>query len=138
MLERTLISVAPLVIVAAGAVAAAVLFMALRKEAVAMARRVAALESAVQDAFARMHGEMGELRERLRALEERPCSPSEPARPGLSLNHRAQALRMLRRGADAQTIAASLNLPRPEIELLIRIQRMSATGGSATSGSPDG
>jgi len=51
--------------------------------------------------------------------------PVEP-RPGVNLERRAHALRLLRRGEDAAHIAAVLGVPVREVELLIRVQRMVA------------
>jgi hypothetical protein len=48
------------------------------------------------------------------------CAP----RSGFNLNHRIQALRLLRRGEDAAHIAAALGIARSEVELLIRIQEI--------------
>ena len=138
MPESTLISVVPLLLLGAGAVAAAMLFLSLRREAGELRRRMATLEKEANAALVRFQSRLEELGERLRQAEERPASAPAPPRAGLNLNNRAQALRMLRRGIDAQTIATSLNLPRPEIEMLIRVQRLSAASDTATSETPGG
>jgi hypothetical protein len=53
--------------------------------------------------------------------------PVEP-RPGLHLERRAHALRLLRRGEEAAHIAAVLAIPRREVELLVRVQEMVSAG----------
>ena len=45
-------------------------------------------------------------------------------KPGLNLNKRSQALRMHRRGEGAEQIAAALELPRQEVELLLKVHRI--------------
>ena len=45
-------------------------------------------------------------------------------KPGMNLNKRSQALRMHRRGETADRIAAALELPRQEVELLIKVHRV--------------
>jgi len=45
-------------------------------------------------------------------------------KPGLNLNKRSQALRMHRRGEAADQIAAALELPRQEVDLLIKVHRV--------------
>jgi hypothetical protein len=45
-------------------------------------------------------------------------------KPGLNLNKRSQALRMHRRGEKAEEIAAALELPRQEVELLLKVHRI--------------
>ena len=63
------------------------------------------------------------LNERLQAAEDRSSIPvPAPVTQGLNLNKRTQALRMSHRGAPANKIAATLNLPRREVELLLKIQ----------------
>ena len=47
-----------------------------------------------------------------------------PPKPGLNLNKRSQALRMHRHGETADRIAAALELPRQEVELLIKVHRI--------------
>jgi hypothetical protein len=50
-------------------------------------------------------------------------SPGLP-KPGLNLTKRSQALRMHRRGEAADQIASALELPRQEVELLIKVHRI--------------
>jgi Flp pilus assembly protein TadB len=138
MPESVLISVVPLLLLGAGAVAAAMLFFSLRRENGELRRRMATLESTANCALVELQRRLDDLSERLRQAEERPESSPAAARSGVNLNNRAQALRMLRRGIDAETVATSLNLPRPEIELLIRVQQLSASSGGATSEIPGG
>ena len=45
-------------------------------------------------------------------------------KPGLNLSKRSQALRMHRRGEAPAQIAAALNIPSQEVELLIKVQRI--------------
>ncbi|MGA3025235.1 MAG: DUF2802 domain-containing protein [Bryobacteraceae bacterium] len=138
MPESTLIAVVPLLLLGAGAVAAAMLFFSLRRETGELRRRMANLESAANDALGEFQSRLAELGQQLRLAEQRPPSASAPPRSGVNLNNRAQALRMLRRGIDAETIATSLNLPKPEIELLIRVQELSAASDGITSEPPGG
>lgn len=50
--------------------------------------------------------------------------PPGPPKPGLNLNKRSHALRMHRRGEGAEQIAAELELPRQEVELLLKVHRI--------------
>lgn len=45
---------------------------------------------------------------------------------GFNLQRRTHALRLLKRGHDAAHIAAVLGIPRAEVELLIRVEKMIA------------
>jgi hypothetical protein len=67
--------------------------------------------------------QLAELSTRLRDAEERTGVLVQPTPPrsGLNLNKRSQAIRMSRRGEQAEKIAASLNLPQREVELLLKV-----------------
>ncbi len=62
-----------------------------------------------------------------------PPQPVEPEfvpavpRSGFHLNRRSQALRLLRRGEDIAHVAAALGVPHREVELLVRVQQLSAS-----------
>ena len=45
-------------------------------------------------------------------------------RVGLNLSKRSQALRMHRRGETPQQISAALDIPRQELELLLKVHRI--------------
>ncbi len=66
---------------------------------------------------------MAELSARVLDTEERTgvLVPPIPPRSGLNLNKRSQVIRMSRRGEQAEKIAASLNLPQREVELLLKV-----------------
>ena len=69
---------------------------------------------------------------RLRDSEDRAgvLVAPEPPRSGLNLTKRSQVIRMSRRGERAENIAASLSLPRGEVDLLLKINALAA--GSST------
>jgi len=50
--------------------------------------------------------------------------PPQPPRSGLNLNKRSQALERHRRGETPPEIAAALAIPRNEVELLVKVQRL--------------
>jgi hypothetical protein len=45
-------------------------------------------------------------------------------KPGLNLSKRSHALRMHRRGEGAEQIASALELPRQEVDLLLKVHRI--------------
>lgn len=73
--------------------------------------------------------------EMLGRLQEAAPTPPEtvyvPAalQPGMNINRRAHAGRLLRKGEDAAHVAAVLGVPRAEVELLARVQEMTAAAG---------
>jgi hypothetical protein len=68
------------------------------------------------------------LSSRMQELERAPAPVSAPApamlRTGMNLNKRSQALRMARQGERSEQIASTLELPRQEVELLIKVHRI--------------
>ena len=76
--------------------------------------------------------ELADLRKDIDALPE----PAQGVAPqsALNLNRRTQALRMLRHGEASEQIATTLSLPRKEVELLVKVQRLLLDpSGDATS-----
>jgi hypothetical protein len=62
-------------------------------------------------------------------------SANSGVRPMLNLNQRVQALRLLRRGQDIGHVSAVLGMTRKEIELLLRVQELSAARTAGRSNS---
>ena len=59
-------------------------------------------------------------------LQKHPLVAPLPGlpKPGLNLNKRSHALRMHRRGEGAEKIATALELPRQEVDLLLKVHRI--------------
>lgn len=66
----------------------------------------------------------------LRELERQPAVTLAPGlpKPGMNVMKRSQALRMHRRGERAEQIAAALELPRQEVELLLKVHSIVISG----------
>jgi uncharacterized NAD-dependent epimerase/dehydratase family protein len=80
----------------------------------------------LEGAVANAHLALQSLETDLRVVEGQTgmLVPPSPARSGLNLSKRTQVLRMHRAGQDVDGIAASLALPRAEVELLIKVHRI--------------
>lgn len=109
----------PYVLIAAGLLSTLALFVTLKFEIRAHARR----QRVRIDAMATR---LAEAQKPARIVEAEPAISPVPAplRAGLDLNKRVHAMRMLRRGEEVSHIAAALGVPRRELELLIRVQSM--------------
>jgi hypothetical protein len=72
---------------------------------------------------------------RLREAEERAASPGTPLPPRRSVNlsKRSQVIRLSRRGEPVETIAATLDLPRREVELLLKVHQLSVASIGGTT-----
>jgi hypothetical protein len=120
------------------------LFVTLKREIRAGRRRQEAFDAAI----GQLSAEIGELREKVLENEARAAvlvAPTPP-RSGVNLSTRSQVLRMFRRGAANQQIAAALGVPEKEVELLLKVQRMvldapppvaeAASAAAASGGQP--
>ncbi|HLK68730.1 MAG TPA: hypothetical protein VKU19_35105 [Bryobacteraceae bacterium] len=69
------------------------------------------------------------LAEELRELRDQPPPLMPPGilKPGLNLTTRSQALRMHRHGESPDRIAAALNVPFQEVDLLLKVHRIVIT-----------
>jgi hypothetical protein len=84
---------------------------------------------------------MDAILERLHDAGSRPpaFSAAAPApepvllRSGMNLSKRVQAVRLLRRGEDVSHVAAALGVTRREVELLMRVQKLSVQRASSAS-----
>lgn len=68
--------------------------------------------------------ELARTLEQAPAREPEPVYIPAPARSGLNISKRVQAMRMFRRNEDVSHIAAALGVTRREVELLIRVHQM--------------
>lgn len=64
-------------------------------------------------------------------VESIPAGPAVQPGSGINLNKRTKALRMLRMGEGPGQIAATLSMPRKEIQLLVKVQKMIAEATAA-------
>jgi hypothetical protein len=114
-------------------------FFSFRKRvgrALSSAGDVESLEATVAHLSAELH----EMRERLAEREAERPAPAGWAQEmtGVNLNRRGQVLRLRRRGRTVDEIAATLQMPRGEVELMVKVHELSQrAGGGASSFSAD-
>jgi DNA-binding NarL/FixJ family response regulator len=99
------------------------LFISLKRETSALRRQLREeheMVSAALDSFRSSLGSLqASLNEHEAALAASPQSP--PSTLSMNLTKRSQALRMHRRGEKPEQIAATLQIPRSEVELLLKV-----------------
>jgi hypothetical protein len=124
MLERSLILFGSYAFQAAGAIVLLLVFLGLKRELYVLRTRVTRLDFSLR---------LDAMNDRLREAEERALSPAAPvvARRSVNLSKRSQVIRLSRRGEPVETIAATLNLPRREVELLLKVHQVSAASAGA-------
>jgi hypothetical protein len=123
MLARYLIPLAPFILIGINSVLGLFFFLCLEHELRIMGLVWKRRQSAQEAATEQLKTHMAELSGRVLDAEERSgvLVPPSPPKSGLNLNKRTQAIRMSRRGEQAEKIAAALNLPRREVELLLKV-----------------
>jgi hypothetical protein len=135
MLTRFLIPLGPYILMALGCFSGLFLIFSLEGEI----RRLKSGQRGRRAAEAKIARELEtkveELNGRLREAEDRAglLSPPMPPQSGLNVNKRTHALRLSRRGEQAENIAALLGLPRREVELLLKVHALAATGSKPGS-----
>jgi hypothetical protein len=125
-LERSFILFGSYILQAASSLVFLLLFLSLKREIQRLRSR---LER--QDVTERLDA----MNARLEDTEQRTAAPITPApqlRPSLNLSKRSQVNRLFKRGEPVETIAATLGLPRREVELLLKVHRaaQAAAAGS--------
>ena len=117
---------AALALLAAALVAACLLqrlnFKALERHLLSRQAEAERQVESLREAVARVESDVNGLKEAA-ALPQGPVP-----RDGFNLSKRSHALRMNRRGEGAEQIAAALNVPRQEIDLLLKVHSIVVAG----------
>lgn len=89
-------------------------------------RRVGVREAQLEAGCEAAQETVRSLAMQIREIQEHfPAAPvAALPRPGLNLSTRSQALRMYRRGDNPAQIAAVLQIPAQEVELLLKVHRL--------------
>jgi hypothetical protein len=122
-LEWILHPVMPYAEIAIGLALCVYLFVSVKRDLRAgearLSKKLAALETDWQAKMESLDERWSELSQISSVLV-----PPQPPRSGLNLNKRSQALERHRRGETPPEIAAALAIPRNEVELLVKVQRI--------------
>jgi hypothetical protein len=136
MLERYLIPLAPYVLVALLAVVGLAVFLSYDREIRRLKSRLRGKSPDLLNPSVLKHSEfesrLEDLAGLLRETENRANAAAQPGviRPSLNMNRRNQVIRLSRRGQAAANIAATLSMPRKEVELLLKIHNLSLENAS--------
>ena len=113
-------------LLAVGLVLCLYLFISVKLENTQLRHKLEAQQTQSQDLFGEFRKTLGNLAQSLQDHEqdEEGASPM-PAMTSISINltKRTQALRMYRRGESPEQIASALQMPRNEVDLLLKVQK---------------
>jgi len=130
MLERYLIPLAPYALLALTLIAGLVIFASLEREIGRLKVRLAHQPND-RSPGAGLQKQLDDLNARLSDSERRAAAapPALPlGRTSFNSAKRHQAIRMLRHGHPAENIATFLSMPRKQVDLLLKIDRLDAGG----------
>ena len=126
MLIRLTLQLAPFLLLAGGIAICFSIFISLKKELHALTREVKEERREIANLEQRLSAHVNEIQTALRDVEESAgvLVPPTPPRSGFNLSKRSQAMRMSRRGENSTNIAVALSVPRKEVELLLKVQKI--------------
>jgi hypothetical protein len=101
------------------------LFLSLKKENSALRRQIAKEHEAVSAVLNSFRTSLGNLQSNLDDQESASSGAAQQPNASLSINltKRSHVLRMYRRGERAEQIAEALQIPRSEVDLLLKVHR---------------
>jgi len=119
----THLAVAESLLAAAGMAACVWLFVLMKTELRRGTKRSRKREEALETALNAVRMSLANLSKRLEETERQTglLVPPPPTLSGFNLSKRSQAIRMSRRGETPSQIAAALELPRGEVDLLLKV-----------------
>jgi hypothetical protein len=116
---------APYAALATGMVLCLFLFVSLKRDLRGAEERSRKKLAALEADLAAKSAVLDERWSELSQISGLLVSPA-PLRSGMNVTKRSQALQMSRRGESPKEIAATLSLPQNEVDLLVKVQRISA------------
>ena len=121
-------ALAALALAACGIGAGVFLYLSLQGVSSKQGQSLAALAVELANERQRLHRRFSDIEIRIRSNEDRAAVlvPPSPPRSGLNWSKRAQVIRLSRQGEKPAGIAAALLLPRAEVELLLKVEKMAA------------
>ena len=132
MLEHYLIPIGPYFLLALQCVALLLLFYSLEREIHGLRARQPDPHAARPELRA-IQIQLDDLRARARETEEKleGAPQSVATKAAWNGNRRTQVIRLSRRGETAPNIAASLGIPRQEVELLLKVYGLALSSSAS-------
>jgi hypothetical protein len=126
MIDRYILPIAPFALITACMVLFVYVFILLKQEIRRIQSRLTKQREEILGLRQEVEVHVAQLKDGIRASDQRVgvLVAPEPPSSGLNLSKRSQALRLSRSGEDSAGIAARLNLPRNEVDLLLKVQKI--------------
>lgn len=120
------LAVAESLLAVAGMAACVWLFVLMKTELRSVDKRSRKRQEAAEGALNAVRVSLANLGKRLEETERHTglLMPPPPTLSGFNLSKRSQAIRMSRRGETPSQIAAALELPQGEVDLLLKVHRI--------------
>lgn len=116
-----------LALVAMAMLACLCLFLSLKRELAEVRRSAGESQQSVAAALEEYSRQLDEVRRRLQSVEQQPAPSQSESGLGSLLTRRELALRMHSVGETAASIASALQAPRSEIDLVLKVHRLTQT-----------
>jgi len=129
------LQLAPYVLLTLAIAGGGYVFLSLKAEIQRISKRLLKQQQQFEELRSSLATELEGAKVRLQEAEERAglLVAPPPIRSGFNLSKRSQALRMSRIGEKPENIAAVLGLPRKEVELLMKVQKIVLSGNDIPS-----
>jgi len=124
-MNESLLQTVPYLVEIAGGCLLLVMILELKRKQREAENRWNKRQMLLQSELGKLRGEITDLKTRLQEAEMRAELDTVASRPsGLNLNRRSQAIRLLRRGERPEQVSATLGMPPPEANLLLKVHRI--------------
>jgi hypothetical protein len=135
MFFHLFVQLTPFLLLTAGMSACGYVFLSLKQEIRTLTKRLSQQQQELASFRESLTAELENAKQRLREAEERTgvLVPPLPPKSGFNLSKRSQVMRMSRVGEKAEKIAAALSLPRKEVELLLKVQKIVLGSANAST-----
>ncbi len=101
------------------------LFLSIKRDLHTLDSRTLRRGESVRERLDALAGEIETLRQEVERMDQ-AANPSATISRTLGSSTRIQAMRMIKQGGSSEEIAAALSLPRSEVELMLKIQKLTA------------
>jgi uncharacterized protein YlxW (UPF0749 family) len=125
-MNQSILQTVPYAVAIGGAFLLFIAVLELRRRQQEVEQRWNKRQMLLQSELGKLRGVLEDLQTRLQDVERRSelNEGNSSQMAGINLNRRTQAIRLLRRGERPEQVSATLGMPPPEAELLLKVHRI--------------